>query len=101
MPAPAVQPSRVSRPSKSYGVPRNTPNALYLSPAQAAPPLTYHSERSDAYPTRPVALVRRSVVSLKVALSPEIPNGCATLVLSPILPPDAAPSMPRSQLDTN
>ena len=37
-PPPAVQPKRLSRPSKPNAVPRNVPVMLYLSPAQARRP---------------------------------------------------------------
>src|SRR5438128_8221205 len=87
MPPPTVQPVRVSLASNCS---LNTGmNAEYLSPAHAAPPLAYNSQRSHAQPNRPVALAIQSVWACAV---PVIPR--TVRVISPLLSlPDPSPSM--------
>src|SRR5262249_27020805 len=95
MPPPTVQPVRVSLASNCS---LNTGmNAEYLSPAHAAPPLAYNSQRSHAQPSRPVALAIQSVWARAV---PVIPR--TVCVISPLMSlPDPSPSMPMTQLLPN
>src|SRR5262245_33349485 len=95
MPPPAVQPVRVSLASNCS---LNTGmNAEYLSPAHAAPPLAYNSQRSHAQPSRPVALAIQSVWACAVPVLPR-----TVCVISPLMSlPDPSASMPVSQLLPN